>query len=392
MNTTHEFKLLSIVIPTKDRYTYLFQLIRLLDGYNLDNIEVVIQDNSADNTEMLKFLNTKAWKDLKYSHTKEPIPIRENIDLAIKQVNAEYVCLIGDDDGVLPNIVDCVKWMKLNGIEALRPAVTVYNWPDYADFGNQKISGALMYDGFSFGSREVNSLKSLHELSNRGFRHIYTIPKVYQGIVKKQCLDKIFEIGGTYFPGASPDMANAVALSFVIDKFVMINMPVVLIGQSQNTGGGEKMLKSKVLDIDEVAFLPKDAKQNWDKHLPRVWCSQTVWPESATSAIRYMRKEGAVKVNYDFILAWFIQTHPDDKQLAYKLPHSFVRMKGYLFYFRFIDPFKVGLIKLLNRLRGKPLLIEGRTCIKRDLPTLKDAVDYLVFEYAEYLKFDKMQK
>lgn len=390
MTNNSESKLLSIVIPTKDRYVYLFQLIQLIDSYSLNDIEIVIQDNSSDNAEMLQFLNSNNFKNLKYFYTSEVIPISQNIDLALSRVNSEYVCLIGDDDGVLPNVVNCVMWMKQKNIDALRSSITVYNWPDYTDFSSQKLSGALLYDKFSFQYSEIDCIASLKNLSLKGFRHIYSIPKVYQGIVKKKCLDEIYKIGGTYVPGVSPDMANAVALSFVIKKFVTINIPVVLTGQSVNTGGGEKKLKSHVLEIENVTFLPKDAKKKWHKNIPRVWCSQTVWPESALSAIKYMGKEKEIPVNYDFILAWFIHTHPYDKHLAYLLPHNRFRLIFYLLYFRWGIHIKSKLYSFIGSSNKKIALFEGRQYIKREMTTIKDAVNYLMQEHAKYLSFDQM--
>ena len=52
----NEAPLLSIIIPTKDRYKYLKILISLIDSYNLSELELIIQDNTSDNTEILKFL------------------------------------------------------------------------------------------------------------------------------------------------------------------------------------------------------------------------------------------------------------------------------------------------------------------------------------------------
>ena len=195
--------LLSIVVPTKDRYKYLKQLIIFIDGFATEGLELVIQDNTFDNSEIVEFLRLNERSHLKYFHNKEQLSMSLNGDLAIDHSTGEYVCFIGDDDGVLPNIIDCVKWMKNNGIEALRPAVTIYNWPDFLDFSKNNLSGALFYDNFSYDLEKIDSIKSLQKLANHGFTHIYTIPKVYQGIVKRTCLDEIYKIGGTFSPGPS---------------------------------------------------------------------------------------------------------------------------------------------------------------------------------------------
>jgi hypothetical protein len=283
------------------------------------------------------------------------------------------VCVIGDDDGVLPNIVDCVNWMKSKSIDALRPAIVIYNWPDYLNFGKPEQSGALLHDSFSFEEKEVDLEKTLQDLADKGFRHIYTIPKVYQGIVKRSCLDEVFQQGGSFCPGPSPDMATAVALCFVVKKFVTINQPVILVGQSQHVGGGERKLKGAVKNIDDVPFLPKDAKTNWDKRIPKVWCSQTVWPESAIKAIQYMKKEGQVRINYEFILAWFIQTHPEEFTLAWKLSKNKIQLSTYLMYYRFVVPVSSF---LKNIIKSKPRF-EGREYIVTNINDIEKASEYL---------------
>lgn len=373
--------LLSIVVPTKDRYKYLKHLISFIDGFNTEEIELIIQDNTSNNTDILEFINSRQRLHLKYFHQKEQIPVYLNADLAILHSTGEYVCFIGDDDGVLPTILDCVKWMKMNNIEALRPAVTIYNWPDFLGFGKRNLSGALFYNDFSFDAEEINIVESLKKLANRGFSHIYTIPKVYQGIVKRTCLDEIYKIGQTFSPGPSPDMATAVALSFVIKKFVSINLPVIIIGQCQTVGGGERKLKGGVMNIEDVPFLPNNAKVNWTNRIPKVWCSHTVWPESAIKAIQYMNQK--VEINYECILAKFICSHKSEMRLALKLSENKVKLFYYLIIFT-VTRFLISIYRIIIGLVKGVKRGEGRNNTISDLNNVKEASDCLMREYPNY--------
>ena len=370
--------LLSIVIPTKDRYNYLKYLIKLIVEYNLEQLEIIIQDNSADNSDFYMFVEQQKICYLKYYHDPVPISVSSNVDKAILNSTGEYVCFIGDDDGVLPNIIECASWMKQSQIDALRPAVTIYNWPDFIDSSGEQIAGALLHDTFTGEVKVLNVLTELQQLAKRGFRHIYTLPKVYQGIVKRSCLDKIYAIGQTFCPGPSPDMATAVALCFVIDTFVTIDTPVILIGQCKGVGGGERTLRGGVKRIEDVTFLPTHAKQNWDIRLPKVWCSQTVWPESAIKALEYMQKTASVSIDFEYIYAWFIQTHPTDWKLAWQLSSNKTRLMFYLSYYKLWVP----LINLLSIIRGKQGKYEGREHAVRNLLTINEAVACLKNNYA----------
>ena len=46
--------LLSIVVPTKNRYYYLKSLIKLVQSFNSNEIELVVQDNTENNSEILE--------------------------------------------------------------------------------------------------------------------------------------------------------------------------------------------------------------------------------------------------------------------------------------------------------------------------------------------------
>lgn len=49
--------LLSIVVPTKNRYIYLFELIKLLASFKRTDFEMVIQDNSTNNKQFIDNIN-----------------------------------------------------------------------------------------------------------------------------------------------------------------------------------------------------------------------------------------------------------------------------------------------------------------------------------------------
>lgn len=381
--------LLSIVVPTKNRYYYLKQLILLIDSYNLSEYELVIQDNSDQNEEILDFLSKNNFHNIKYYYQQGQISQSANSDLAILHSIGEYVCFIGDDDGVLENIIDCTKWMKNNNIDALRPALTVYNWPDYY-FDDRKM-GTLLYENINYDFNLINPIKSLKKLAKTGFTHIYSLPKVYQGIVKRDILDKLFEIGGTFSPGPSPDMATAVALSFIVKTFIITHLPVIIIGQSKNVGGGERQLKGGVMKIEDVPFLPKDSKEKWNKRIPRVWCSQTVWPESAIKGIEYMKKSQEIQVNYEYILAEFIRTHKIEKEQALQLSKNRLRLAFHLNYFK--------LRRLVNAInwRLKYLftgnkVIHGFQNIKEDLTNIQDVNVFLKTRFAKFLYSQSYKK
>jgi len=138
------------------------------------------------------------------------------------------------------------------------------------------------------------------------------MPKLYNGIVEKALLQKIYDVCGTYFPGPSPDMANAVALSIIEDKYYYIDFPVIIGGHSSNLGGGANRYKHKYGPLEEQAFIDKKEIDNWDPKLPKIWASRTVWPESAITAFKAMDKTDYLnKIDYEELYRKMLIDHPE---------------------------------------------------------------------------------
>lgn len=320
--------LLSIVIPTKDRYPYLKKLLELIISFESDDIEVIIQDNTAENSEILDFLKCQSNEHIKYFHTKTQIPISLNSDLAIKNSTGKFVSFIGDDDGVCKSILPCVHWMQENNIEVVVPSMINYNWPD--SYTANKLldeKGLLTYTPFSGRITMADPEKKLYELMQRGFTYRGELPLVYHGIVKRETLDKIFNIGGTYFPGNSPDIANGVSLSLVAKSYAQVDMPIIISGASAHHGGGVRKMKNRAARIEDIPFLLTNASENWDIRVPKVWSGVTVWADSALSALKYMGRDDLTKeVNYEYLYEKFITFSFGLRRLAYCLSSNKLKL------------------------------------------------------------------
>jgi glycosyltransferase involved in cell wall biosynthesis len=361
--------LLSIVIPTKDRYKYLKHLLLLIDSFNYSEIEVIVQDNTENNKEIQEFLDLKSFQYLKYYHNSKQLAVSKNCDLAIQNSSGEYVCMIGDDDGITRHIVDCVHWMSQNNVDVVVPSDITYHWPDFISSITGDISDTLFYKNFTKEVKITDPIMTLREIMEKGFINRGDLPLVYHGIVKREALDKIYLIGETYFPGPSPDIANGVALCFCINKYVRIDFPIIIGGASISHGGGIRKLKNKIADIEEIPFLPKNAKENWENNIPRVWTTETVWPESAIKALRYVGKEDLIdKINFEYLLATFIAFHFPLREMAIKLS----KKKFKLFYYvanialkRYFHGFKRLIMRKLFHISDGNIIIHNLNDIEQ---------------------------
>lgn len=323
--------LLSIVVPTKDRYFYLKHLIQLIHSFNSNEIELVIQDNTADNTEILEFIDALDFSNLRYYHTHEPISVSENSSRAIRNSSGEYICFIGDDDGVTRHIVDCVMWMQQENIDVVKSEFALYKWPSFPDGRHMKLSSTLALSNYTFHYEICNLEESLVKLIRDGFSTLNYMPKVYNGIVKRTALEAVYKKTGTYFPGPSPDMANAVALCFTCKRYAFVDFPIIIGGQSVHVGGGARTIKGGYLPLNEVPFLPSNSAETWEDFLPKIWCVETVWPESGIKGLKAMGQMKYVEmIDVDYLLSRFIVNRPDIQYMAEKHIQNKKKVKRYV--------------------------------------------------------------
>ena len=124
------YPLVSIIIPTRNRQTYTDKTLRTILSYK-SPIEIIVQDNSDDNTLADMIADILDDDHVIYHHINNRIAGVDNYNIAAQYATGEFFCAIGDDDIVLPNIIDCAVWMKRNQIDAVLPSKqSTYFWPD----------------------------------------------------------------------------------------------------------------------------------------------------------------------------------------------------------------------------------------------------------------------
>ncbi|WP_128656634.1 glycosyltransferase, partial [Paenibacillus sp. 598K] len=297
--------LISIVVPTKNRYEYLKHLINYVDTFDSRSIELIVQDNSEDNTEIKRYLEGVSNSNIKYFHNSQSLSIIENCDLAVNNSKGEYVCFIGDDDSFSSEIIGFVAWMKEREIESCIGSKAAYNWPDMVFYHHQLPS--LSFHKGTGDIRAIDIEKELSSCLSCGAKNMGELPRLYHGIVSRTALNKIFKRTGTYFPGPSPDMANAIALCFVLTNHIYVDMPLVISGTSYKSTGGMGARHKHKGKIKDISFLPKETEKWWEKSVPKVWTGETIYAESAIKTLRSFNRDDLIsKFNYAYLYAAFI--------------------------------------------------------------------------------------
>jgi glycosyltransferase involved in cell wall biosynthesis len=328
--------ILSIIIPTKNRYATLLPLLDALCSFESDNFEIVIQDNSDNNEEIADYLESNKDVRINYFYCSDKLSVIDNSDLAVNHTIGEYICFIGDDDGVMPYIVDVVEWMKQNGIKVLKAFKPSYYWPDQkSNYLSNNTSGNLKIKNFDYTIKKISTKKALDFTLNRGGTSMEMLPCLYHGIVERKVLEAIFEKCNTYFPGPSPDMANAIALTKFIDEYIYVDFPVAISGKSVKSTGGQGVLHKHISKIEDVSHLPKSTSKFWSNSIPKYWTGPTIWAESVLKAIENCEMSYSyTKFNYEYLYATLYVFNYENRKLIFKdFKHSILTFDFFVSYF-----------------------------------------------------------
>ena len=313
--------LLSIVIPTKNRYDYLKVLVPKLMSWDSNEFEVVVQDNSDNNAQGLelekKFANDTRFK---YFYNKHHLDIEQNSAAAIDNSNGEYVCYLGDDDGIIYHAIDVVRWMKNNDADSLNCNHGSFCWGDFRTKNRSKkasLAGMLLFKKSTGNFEVLDTQKLLIELLENGALVMNRITKVYHGIIKRDLLNTVKTKTGSYFPGPVPDMTNAVSLSLYSKKHVFLDYPLIIAGAAGNSMAGRGGQGNSHGEIKDQAFLPKNSAEEWSEELPKYWCPQTIWPEGALQALKRNGRPDLIKyLNFTKVFAEMMLWVPSKKEFV----------------------------------------------------------------------------
>jgi len=287
--------LLSIIVPTKNREQYAFSVARQVLAFPHDNIQLIIQNNS-DTNKLGKMLS-EFYEDkrLKYQYTDTNISTIDNFSEAIDLSEGEYLCVIGDDDGINPEIIKIVLWAKKNNIPAIKPGLkAVYSWPQSGISMNKKNhnNGVLNISGITCSVSSNNPRKELIRLMKDGCQKYLErdLVKLYHGIVKRAYMEDIKKITGSYFGGLSPDIYSAIALSSLIETVVCIDYPLTIAGICKESTSADSATGKHTGNLEDAPHFNGHENYHWADEVPKFYSVDTIWADSALASVRDMKE------------------------------------------------------------------------------------------------------
>lgn len=301
--------LLSIVIATKNRQKYAFSAVKSILSINDNRINVVVQDNSDNQTLKEKLNEFSTDERLMYRYTNDNLSFIDNFNYSLEISKGKYLCMIGDDDGINPEIIEATQWAYNNNVEVLVGNLSVnYRWDGIGTqdtFFTKMTGSTLTIETFSGRVFYPDIKKELIRFAQNGCTNYtdFKLPKLYHGIVRRDCLEKIKNLTGAYFKGLSPDIYSSIALATVIKSLIYIDYPLTIPGVCVQSGSvQEGQIKKHSKRMEDAPHLQHRGLYKWEKNVPPIYCVQTIWADSSFAALREMKQEVVINNFKEFSL------------------------------------------------------------------------------------------
>lgn len=302
MNNRTDCPLLSVVIPTRNRLHFAISAIENVLNIKDLRLELVVQDNSDINSLELWLKNNISDSRLLYNYIEKPLSFIDNFNAAIEITTGKYICIIGDDDGVIPEIVEAAEYLYLKSIDCLSiRTVTNFVWPNSgvpSTLFTKTTGGYLTIEDFKGSIEYVDVFSELNKFITNGATNYlnFNLPKLYHGIVRRECLITVKKITGNFFGGLSPDIYMSIALACTVKKVAMTNYPLTMPGVCHVSASiVEGLLKRNSKKLEHAPHLRNRGFYNWSDIIPQIYCVETIWADSCIAALRDLGREDLVQ-------------------------------------------------------------------------------------------------
>ncbi len=238
----------TLIIPTRERADTLRHTLATCLTEDYANLRIVVSNNaSTDDTEQV----VRALNDPRVELISTPrrMSMSENFEFSIRHVletskQETYVSIIGDDDGLMPGALRV--WdshIRLHpGVKAFSWTLSSYTWPTC---NRQSIPNVLNFS-FNADTMEVKSSDALAQLAS--FDIPYTdVCRVYYGLVHHTVLEQVKK-NGRYIHSMMPDVYLGIAVTCLVEHFVVLPYPFSIVGVSKHSTGSKQILGGESRD------------------------------------------------------------------------------------------------------------------------------------------------
>lgn len=250
---------ITVAVPTiAGRTHYLAACLATCTSQDED-FEILVSDNSDGAAREL----VHAIADVRVRYVSPPryLPMSAHWDFVLTQVTGDLVCIIGDDDGLMPGGIKRVREIRGEvGDMAIHHAFATYRWPDFLDEAARNT--VLFVHDVDVGGEVVSSRDFLFGIAG-GSRWYVDGPMVYHNFIPARLLRRLSS-NGVVFRRASPDVYSALAIAANVDEFFHSEELLTLSGQGARANGAAVVrgCGQEFLSEMETLYTPRFGKRS----------------------------------------------------------------------------------------------------------------------------------
>ena len=224
----------SVIVPTRNRQYTALHAIKSCTLSRYDNIEIIVTDCSDDDSlrNQVKNLNDNR---VKYFFHAENLSMKENWEFGVSQAMGDYVCVIGDDDALMPDgLVLAYELLKIDPAPVLHCNAPTYKWPDYTLLNRQNYISLRLPTTVIKVRAPKDKLLQYYEFEHSSG----TGPGIYHGLVSKKFLDMLKKKRGAFFVDPIVDFDSGYCTLLYADYYLRTTYPIFVSGHcgASNTG------------------------------------------------------------------------------------------------------------------------------------------------------------
>lgn len=224
--------LFSIVIPTRERVDTLRHAVQTVLTQTAPNWELIVMDNaSSDGTP--SFLGELKDPRIRTARSEERLPMSANWEKGLSLTKGDYVFVLGDDDGLMPDAIELATRLTSQFPETpISSQPAKWYWPDVINPAWRGITEVTLSNCYVL----VDSRHALRQLMSFTW-HYHSLPGIYQTFVPRKIIAAQMAKAGRFFSHDIPDAHSAVVVAKHSKNYVFSYRPLSVYGLSRHSTG-----------------------------------------------------------------------------------------------------------------------------------------------------------
>lgn len=235
---------ITVVIPTRERADTMRHCLATVVAQDSDRLQILVSDN-ASSPETRATVESFGDPRIRYINTGKLLSIARNFEFALGHVEAGWVVMLGDDDGLVAGRLEpTVDMLEASGLKALSSETCFYNWPKVVSAREPVLTVPL--------AKDVVTVRSQDAVADilRLVRPKARLPQTYTGgIVHTDVIRAARAKDGSFFQSQIPDIYSSFAITAIVDRYLYSKAPFAIAGRSSHSIG------AALFNLEKNAFL-----------------------------------------------------------------------------------------------------------------------------------------